>query len=201
MGRSCESSVVNVIFQCHQLTTKPWSSTVNYLLLMFQCHQWTTKPWGWVVNYLLLMCQSPVNNQAMELNWLSCCYVSVSPVNNQAMELNCESPINAMDMNKDMTQVVVAGRQGSLWVHALCVCMCECVCVCMCVWVCMCVSVCVCIFVCMCVCVCVCACMCLYACTWMDAEVDVCGFAYFCVWVLLWRHFSCEYLSEIIVNI
>ncbi|KAL8586391.1 hypothetical protein ACOMHN_023006 [Nucella lapillus] len=27
-----------------------------------------------------------------------------------AMEINCEQPINAMDMNKDMTQAVVAGR-------------------------------------------------------------------------------------------
>lgn len=36
----------------------------------------------------------------------------VSPgSNNQAMMMNCEAPVNAMDMNKDMNQVVIAGRQ------------------------------------------------------------------------------------------
>ena len=71
-------------------------------VVMFEFDQLTTMPWSWMVKYP--------------------CYVSVSPVSNQAMEFNCESPVNAMDMNKDMSQVVVAGRQGLLWVSVCIMC-------------------------------------------------------------------------------
>ncbi|KAK7109667.1 GATOR2 complex protein WDR24-like isoform X2 [Littorina saxatilis] len=35
----------------------------------------------------------------------------VSPTHNLPMSINCDGPVNAMDMNKDMSKVVVAGRQ------------------------------------------------------------------------------------------
>lgn len=39
---------------------------------------------------------------------------AVSPSHNQAMRFNCDGAVNAMAMNKDMTQVVVAGRTGKI---------------------------------------------------------------------------------------
>ncbi|PVD30506.1 hypothetical protein C0Q70_09773 [Pomacea canaliculata] len=62
--------------------------------------------------FRLMICNFAVTARGIYVPYHNhvCRRMGMSPSHNQAMRFNCDGAVNAMAMNKDMTQVVVAGR-------------------------------------------------------------------------------------------